>query len=101
MADYFKLVKQLYRHNIEKKLEDAVSAIKNRRSFLKASILGASAALFFEPAFARGEEEKAASSPVVDLFSIRETALNLHLGGVGYYPKSDFVHLDSGRFRFW
>lgn len=39
--------------------------------------------------------------PTVDLLSIRETALNLHLGGVGYYPKSEFVHLDSGRFRFW
>jgi uncharacterized protein YcbK (DUF882 family) len=22
-------------------------------------------------------------------------------GGVGYYPKSDFVHLDSGRVRNW
>ncbi len=39
--------------------------------------------------------------PSVDLFSIRSTAMDLHLGGVGYYPKSDFVHLDSGKFRFW
>jgi uncharacterized protein YcbK (DUF882 family) len=22
-------------------------------------------------------------------------------GGVGYYRKSDFVHLDTGRFRTW
>ncbi len=39
--------------------------------------------------------------PSVNLLSIRETALKLRLGGVGYYPNSDFVHLDSGRFRFW
>ncbi|HHO47174.1 MAG TPA: DUF882 domain-containing protein [Desulfobacteraceae bacterium] len=28
-------------------------------------------------------------------------ALHLKQGGVGYYPKSDFVHLDTGRFRTW
>jgi uncharacterized protein YcbK (DUF882 family) len=39
--------------------------------------------------------------PSIDLLNIRKTALDLRLGGVGYYPKSDFVHLDSGRFRFW
>ncbi len=22
-------------------------------------------------------------------------------GGVGYYPKSDFVHVDVGRVRYW
>lgn len=37
----------------------------------------------------------------VDLGKLRDEALNLHLGGVGYYKKSDFVHLDSGRFRHW
>ena len=25
----------------------------------------------------------------------------LHLGGVGYYPESQFVHADVGRVRFW
>jgi uncharacterized protein YcbK (DUF882 family) len=32
---------------------------------------------------------------------IYAAARNLHLGGVGYYPKSDFVHLDVGRVRTW
>ena len=37
----------------------------------------------------------------VPLSVVRETALSLKQGGVGYYPKSDFVHLDTGRPRFW
>jgi uncharacterized protein YcbK (DUF882 family) len=32
---------------------------------------------------------------------IRNAALTLAQGGVGYYPRSNFVHLDSGRFRTW
>lgn len=32
---------------------------------------------------------------------LRETALDLGRGGVGYYPKSNFVHLDTGRARSW
>lgn len=32
---------------------------------------------------------------------IYAAAYNLHLGGVGYYPRSDFVHLDVGRVRTW
>lgn len=30
-----------------------------------------------------------------------ELARSLHRGGVGYYPASDFVHVDTGRVRFW
>ncbi len=37
----------------------------------------------------------------VPLARIRQTALELGQGGVGYYPSSDFVHLDSGRVRSW
>ncbi len=37
----------------------------------------------------------------VPISVIRETALLLKQGGVGYYPKSNFVHLDTGRPRFW
>jgi len=33
--------------------------------------------------------------------AIRKIALGLHKGGVGYYPKSDFVHVDIGRVRTW
>ena len=32
---------------------------------------------------------------------LREVAADLHLGGVGYYPNSNFVHLDTGRPRVW
>lgn len=32
---------------------------------------------------------------------LREIALDMRRGGVGYYPASDFVHLDTGRVRFW
>jgi len=39
--------------------------------------------------------------PGVELKHLRKAALNLHLGGVGYYPKSNFVHIDTGRPRFW
>lgn len=33
--------------------------------------------------------------------TIRNAALAMAQGGVGYYPRSNFVHLDSGRFRTW
>jgi uncharacterized protein YcbK (DUF882 family) len=32
---------------------------------------------------------------------LRDACIALALGGVGYYPESDFVHLDTGRFRMW
>jgi uncharacterized protein YcbK (DUF882 family) len=32
---------------------------------------------------------------------LRDLALDLRQGGVGYYAKSDFVHLDTGRVRSW
>ena len=32
---------------------------------------------------------------------LRRAATDLARGGVGYYPKSDFIHLDTGRFRTW
>jgi len=33
--------------------------------------------------------------------SIRRAALSLRMGGVGYYPGADFVHVDVGRVRYW
>ncbi|HTT06461.1 MAG TPA: YcbK family protein [Steroidobacteraceae bacterium] len=30
-----------------------------------------------------------------------ELARGLARGGVGFYPRSDFVHVDTGRVRFW
>ena len=32
---------------------------------------------------------------------LRKTALSMNAGGVGYYPSSDFVHVDVGRVRSW
>lgn len=33
--------------------------------------------------------------------NIRNAAIDLRSGGVGYYPSSDFVHVDSGKVRHW
>jgi uncharacterized protein YcbK (DUF882 family) len=37
----------------------------------------------------------------VPLSRLRDSALDLRLGGVGYYPGSNFVHVDTGRVRRW
>ncbi len=39
--------------------------------------------------------------PRVALDSLRTAALSLRYGGVGYYPQTGFVHIDSGGFRTW
>jgi uncharacterized protein YcbK (DUF882 family) len=39
--------------------------------------------------------------PGVELDHLRKAALSIKGGGVGYYPASDFVHMDTGRVRFW
>ena len=36
-----------------------------------------------------------------DLSQVRGAALSLRCGGVGYYPRSDFVHVDCGPVRTW
>ena len=33
--------------------------------------------------------------------NLRQAALDLARGGVGYYPNSDFIHLDTGSVRSW
>ena len=35
------------------------------------------------------------------LTSLHAAALEMRAGGVGYYPKSNFVHVDVGRVRRW
>jgi uncharacterized protein YcbK (DUF882 family) len=35
------------------------------------------------------------------LEGLRNAAVAMKAGGVGYYPKSDFVHIDVGRVRYW
>ena len=39
--------------------------------------------------------------PGRDLAELHRTALALRAGGVGYYPRDGFLHLDTGRFRTW
>ena len=39
--------------------------------------------------------------PGVSTLKLRNTALSLHEGGVGYYPVSQFVHVDVGPVRQW
>jgi uncharacterized protein YcbK (DUF882 family) len=37
----------------------------------------------------------------VSLNTLRKKAVRLKEGGVGYYPSSNFIHVDTGRFRTW
>lgn len=39
--------------------------------------------------------------PGFDLVQLRDCALGLRSGGVGFYAQSQFVHLDTGRVRSW
>lgn len=39
--------------------------------------------------------------PGTALANLRNAAMSLELGGVGYYAKSDFIHIDIGRVRSW
>jgi len=39
--------------------------------------------------------------PDVKLAKLRDVALHLQRGGVGFYPESEFVHVDTGRIRRW
>lgn len=37
----------------------------------------------------------------VSLKRVRDVSRELQLGGVGYYPSSNFVHIDTGPVRYW
>jgi uncharacterized protein YcbK (DUF882 family) len=39
--------------------------------------------------------------PGVKTKTLRDVALEMARGGVGYYASSDFVHVDTGRVRRW
>ena len=39
--------------------------------------------------------------PGVKLDQLRSDAASRKLGGVGFYPSSNFVHVDTGRVRYW
>jgi uncharacterized protein YcbK (DUF882 family) len=46
----------------------------------------------------RAIDVRLADVPLADL---RDAAASLRAGGVGFYPQSQFVHLDTGRVRRW
>jgi uncharacterized protein YcbK (DUF882 family) len=37
----------------------------------------------------------------VELTRLRDAAIGMGSGGVGFYPDSDFIHVDTGRVRRW
>jgi uncharacterized protein YcbK (DUF882 family) len=39
--------------------------------------------------------------PGKDLSQLHNAALSMQAGGVGYYPASDFIHIDTGHIRRW
>lgn len=39
--------------------------------------------------------------PGIPLAELRDAALSLRAGGVGFYPREQFVHVDTGRVRSW
>jgi uncharacterized protein YcbK (DUF882 family) len=39
--------------------------------------------------------------PGVPLDTLRHAAMSIQAGGVGYYPKSNFIHVDTGNVRSW
>lgn len=39
--------------------------------------------------------------PGKDLAQLHKAAMSMKAGGVGYYPDSQFVHMDTGRVRYW
>jgi len=39
--------------------------------------------------------------PGVALADLRDAARSLRAGGVGFYPRDQFVHIDTGRVRHW
>ena len=39
--------------------------------------------------------------PGMSVSKIRQAARSLQMGGVGFYPRSGFVHLDTGPVRYW
>ncbi len=39
--------------------------------------------------------------PGVSLADVHRTAVSLRIGGVGYYPRDNFIHIDSGAVRIW
>jgi len=41
------------------------------------------------------------SMPGVPVFRVQQVARSLGIGGVGFYPRSGFIHIDTGPVRYW
>lgn len=39
--------------------------------------------------------------PKVELKHLHKAAVQMKRGGVGYYPRDGFIHVDTGRVRYW
>ena len=39
--------------------------------------------------------------PGIPLSDLRDAAKSLSAGGVGFYPRDKFVHVDTGKVRHW
>ncbi|BBL34676.1 hypothetical protein Nstercoris_00915 [Nitrosomonas stercoris] len=39
--------------------------------------------------------------PGVPLNTLKQVAMSMRAGGVGYYPESNFIHVDTGNVRYW
>ena len=39
--------------------------------------------------------------PGIPLSSLRDAAMSQNGGGVGFYPRDKFVHVDTGKVRYW
>ena len=39
--------------------------------------------------------------PEIKTAALRKAAYELKIGGIGYYPKRGFVHIDVGPVRYW
>jgi uncharacterized protein YcbK (DUF882 family) len=39
--------------------------------------------------------------PGISLITLRRAAYDIKAGGIGFYPRSNFVHIDVGEVRYW
>ena len=39
--------------------------------------------------------------PAISLSKVKSAARRFQVGGIGYYPSMHFIHVDTGRRRFW
>lgn len=69
-----------------KKTNDALRAIGRKTAKKSQHVLGKAADIRI---------------PGVRTQELREEALDMKVGGVGFYPKDGFVHVDTGRVRQW